>query len=197
MSFARFASRAAAAFRDLAIRASGVIVTRLAFPPLRAISDRCLAVSARALAGPPFSPPRRPSATACGFFFGLAMGFSLPAPEAANPDRSAQAAPLPQLRAGGRNVAIYLDRSTYVCEDRIMMREATMTQTAVTQFKGYLAMLDGATKVRVINSCTGVLNGESIPCLKVRARRVAGYDGRGPIFAYGEPRIVRASRVKA
>ena len=40
---------------------------------LRALSCRCFAVSFRALALPPFSPPSRPSATAAAFFFTFAM----------------------------------------------------------------------------------------------------------------------------
>jgi hypothetical protein len=40
----------------------------------RALARRCLAVSFRALALPPLSPPSRPSATAAAFFFVFAMG---------------------------------------------------------------------------------------------------------------------------
>src|SRR5439155_9530149 len=37
-------------------------------------ADRCLADSLSALTRPPFSPPRRPSSTAAGFFGGGALG---------------------------------------------------------------------------------------------------------------------------
>jgi hypothetical protein len=39
----------------------------------RALARRCFAVSFRALAFPPLSPPNRPSATAAAFFFTFAM----------------------------------------------------------------------------------------------------------------------------
>ena len=49
----------------------------LALAALRAISLRCSGVSFLALAGPPFKPPRRPKATAAGFFMeGSCVGLS-------------------------------------------------------------------------------------------------------------------------
>ena len=46
--------------------------THLAFAARAAIWDRFRGPSAAALATPPFSPPRRPSVNACGFFAGSA-----------------------------------------------------------------------------------------------------------------------------
>ena len=56
------------------------VLAQRAVTAFRAASERCAGVRFAAVAGPPLSPPFRPSATACGFFFlvGLAMPGMMP-----------------------------------------------------------------------------------------------------------------------
>ena len=51
----------------------GFFLDHRATAAFRALARRCFAVSFRALALPPLSPPSRPSATAAAFFFIFAM----------------------------------------------------------------------------------------------------------------------------
>ncbi len=77
-----------------------VCLSQRATAALRAISRRCSGLSFAARANPPFLAPRRPSATACGFFLAM-TGIMLARPRNASPKKCRRVLALPNPRDAG------------------------------------------------------------------------------------------------